>query len=84
MPLDAPAHGVAVTLIDLGLARMDAAGGGARWTVPEPETFEGAGEYQFDVYRMMRAHVGGDWARFCPLTNVMVRARVPPCTRCGG
>jgi serine/threonine-protein kinase haspin len=73
--MDAPAHGVGVTLIDLGLARMDAGGGtrDARWTAPEPETFDGTGEYQYDVYRMMRAHVGDDWAQFRPLTNVMVR-----------
>lgn len=30
------------------------------------------GDYQFEVYRMMRAHNGGEWSAFCPLTNVMV------------
>ena len=34
------------------------------------------GDYQFDVYRMMRAHIGKSakkWAVYRPLTNVMVR-----------
>ena len=71
--MDAPAHGVLVTIIDLGLARMDADARGAHWTPLDPEIFEGEGDYQFDVYRMMRAHVGEHWVEFRPLTNVMVR-----------
>lgn len=31
------------------------------------------GDYQFDVYRMMRKHVGKSWETYRPLTNVMVR-----------
>lgn len=31
------------------------------------------GDYQFDIYRIMRAHNGGRWENFDPLTNVMVR-----------
>ena len=56
-PMDAPAHGVLVTIIDLGLARMDAHDGtaaGVHWTPFDEEVFEGEGDYQFDVYRMMR------------------------------
>jgi hypothetical protein len=30
------------------------------------------GDYQFDIYRLMRKHNGGRWADFRPLTNVMV------------
>ena len=30
------------------------------------------GDYQFDIYRMMRKHNGDDWAKFSPLSNVMV------------
>lgn len=30
------------------------------------------GDYQFDVYRIMRDHNGGAWEDFNPLTNVMV------------
>ena len=30
-------------------------------------------DYQFDVYRMIRAHNQNDWEEFNPLTNVIVR-----------
>jgi Haspin like kinase domain len=30
------------------------------------------GDYQFDIYRLMRKHNGGRWADFRPLSNVMV------------
>lgn len=35
-----------------------------------------SGDYQFDVYRMMRKHVGKSWETYRPLTNVMVRPLV--------
>jgi len=31
------------------------------------------GDYQFDVYRLMREHTNSDWKGYHPLTNVMVR-----------
>ncbi|OSD04637.1 hypothetical protein PYCCODRAFT_1386882 [Trametes coccinea BRFM310] len=67
-------HGVLVTIIDLGLARMDAHDGNGHhihWTPFDEETFEGEGDYQFDIYRMMRTHNGDSWEDFKPLTNVM-------------
>jgi hypothetical protein len=91
--MDHPAHGVQATVIDLGLARMNACGDGGlteiRWTPFDEEIFEGEGQrvafdalgrflicilgdYQFDIYRLMRKHNGGRWADFRPLTNVMV------------
>ncbi|KAI0677342.1 hypothetical protein C8Q78DRAFT_1159668 [Trametes maxima] len=72
--MDDSAHGVLVTIIDLGLARMDAHDAGGHhvhFTPPDEEVFEGRGEYQFDVYRMMRIHNGNAWDDFRPLTNVM-------------
>jgi hypothetical protein len=38
-----PASGVKVTIIDLGLARMDGYDGEQRWTEFDPEIFEGEG-----------------------------------------
>lgn len=87
--MDAAIHAVAVTIIDLGLARMDASRSMTHWTPFEPEVFEGEGkpwlssrvlrfnqdhqgDYQFDVYRMMREHNGDSWVEYRPLTNVMV------------
>lgn len=33
-----------------------------------------SGDYQFDVYRMMRqAHSDDNWEKYRPITNVMVR-----------
>lgn len=32
-----------------------------------------SGDYQFDIYRMMRQHNGDVWDKFRPFTNVMVR-----------
>jgi serine/threonine-protein kinase haspin len=89
---DPRSGGVTVTIIDLGLARMDDAGDDTkqRWTELDPEIFEGEGvplsflltkwlfvkvelgDYQYDVYRMMRAHNEGEWGTYHPLTNVMV------------
>ncbi|QRV88153.1 Serine/threonine-protein kinase [Ceratobasidium sp. AG-Ba] len=65
---------VKVTLIDLGLSRMNTHTSTPWYTEPEPEVFEGEGDYQFDVYRMMKAHCsdrGHGWAEYRPLTNVM-------------
>ncbi|KAG6910954.1 hypothetical protein DXG01_006008 [Tephrocybe rancida] len=80
--MDDPMHGVRATLIDLGLSRMDAGDGDGgemiHWTPFEEEVFMGEGDYQFDVYRMMKVHNGGAWEEFRPLTNVLVRL-----IRCG-
>ncbi|CAA7260064.1 unnamed protein product [Cyclocybe aegerita] len=73
--MDDLSHGVQTTIIDLGLSRMDAGDGsdGARvhWTPFDEEVFMGEGDYQFDVYRMMRGLTGGDWESFHPVTNVL-------------
>ncbi|KAJ3505662.1 hypothetical protein NLJ89_g7304 [Agrocybe chaxingu] len=73
--MDDLSHGVQATIIDLGLSRMDAGDGsdGARvhWTPFDEEVFMGEGDYQFDVYRMMRGLTGGDWESFHPVTNVL-------------
>ncbi|KAG9120202.1 hypothetical protein FRC07_004388 [Ceratobasidium sp. 392] len=66
-----PVH---VTLIDLGLSRMDTHTQTPWYTELEPEIFEGKGDYQFDMYRMMKAHFMGrreGWEEYRPLTNVM-------------
>lgn len=38
------------------------------------------GDYQFDVYRMMRAHNGDSWQEYRPFTNVMVSPTLSPPT----
>ncbi|KAI0747296.1 hypothetical protein BC629DRAFT_1298885 [Irpex lacteus] len=71
-PMDHDVHGVKATVIDLGLSRMETGeADGLHFTVPDEEVFEGEGDYQFDVYRMMKNHNGGSWRAYRPLTNVM-------------
>ncbi|THH28794.1 hypothetical protein EUX98_g5388 [Antrodiella citrinella] len=72
--MDDISHGVKTTIIDLGLSRMNAEDGAEShtiWTPFEPEIFEGEGDYQFDVYRMMKVCNGGRWESYHSLTNVM-------------
>ena len=70
--MDDYSSGVIATIIDLGLSRMDASPTEVHWTPFEPEVFEGEGDHQFDIYRMMRNHNGDSWKEYRPLTNVMV------------
>lgn len=72
-PMDSDVYGIQATIIDLGLSRMNSGAGSdaVHWTAFDAETFEGEGDYQFDVYRMMKAHIEGSWKEFRPLTNVM-------------
>ncbi|KZO98100.1 hypothetical protein CALVIDRAFT_562490 [Calocera viscosa TUFC12733] len=71
--LDDPGHGVAVTVIDFGYSRMDAPNpeDPPLYTPFEPEVFEGQGDYQYDIYRMMRNHNGDKWDDYRPVTNLM-------------
>lgn len=77
VPSDDALFAVQATVIDLGLARIDDGSGsdsdGVRWTLFDDETFDGEGDYQYDVYRMMREHNGNEWKHYKPLSNVMVR-----------
>ncbi|KAF9481833.1 hypothetical protein BDN70DRAFT_875782 [Pholiota conissans] len=72
--MDDLSHGVQATLIDLGLSRMDAGDGSdgdkVHWTPFDDEVFMGKGDYQFDIYRMMRDLTGGNWQEFYSTTNV--------------
>ena len=74
--MDDSSHGVIATVIELGLSRMecniDKPGSGEYWTPFDEEIFGGSGDYQYDVYRMMRQHNGNNWESYNPLTNVMV------------
>ncbi|KAJ2922091.1 hypothetical protein H1R20_g15006, partial [Candolleomyces eurysporus] len=73
--MDDLAHGVQVTVIDLGLSRMDAGDGSdgerVHWTPFDAEVFMGEGDYQYDIYRMMRDLTGEEWEGYHPMTNVM-------------
>ncbi|KAJ4479254.1 other/Haspin protein kinase [Lentinula aciculospora] len=73
--MDDSSLGINVTLIDLGLARMDAGDGQGgeiiHWTPFDEEVFMGEGDYQFDIYRMMKKQNQDNWDTFTPSTNVL-------------
>ncbi|KIY49453.1 hypothetical protein FISHEDRAFT_41926 [Fistulina hepatica ATCC 64428] len=75
LTMDDRVHGVFVTLIDLGFARMDAGDGSGgehiHWTPFDEEIFMGEGDYQFDIYRYMKLANGDSWEDFKPVTNVL-------------
>ncbi|KAH8318197.1 hypothetical protein KR067_012721, partial [Drosophila pandora] len=64
--------GVIVTIIDYTLSRV---------TIDEcchfndlstdAELFTATGDYQYDIYRMMRKELGNNWSSFAPKTNVL-------------
>lgn len=37
----------------------------------DPELFKTTGDYQYDIYRLMRTHTENYWEVFEPLTNVL-------------
>ncbi|KAG2077211.1 hypothetical protein BDR04DRAFT_1088144 [Suillus decipiens] len=72
--MDDVRFGVKATVIDLGLSRMETTytqGSKTYWTPFDEEIFEGEGDYQFDVYRMMKEYNGNSWEGYQPFTNVM-------------
>lgn len=64
--------GVFVSVIDYTLSRMHK-GGAVMFTdvSSEDDLFNGSGDYQFDIYRLMREHNQNDWKSFRPYTNVL-------------
>lgn len=67
-----PSHGVRVSLIDFTLSRLKKDGVTVFCNMAEDETlFTGRGDYQFDVYRLMKKANKNDWEPFEPHTNVL-------------
>lgn len=65
-------HGIKATIIDYTLSRLiykdqclfqDLAA--------DPELFEASGDYQYDIYRLMRSATKNYWEVFEPYTNVL-------------
>ncbi|XP_014209661.2 uncharacterized protein LOC106640222, partial [Copidosoma floridanum] len=67
-----PTKGVKVSVIDFTLSRMSYKGCKIFNDLAlDPTLFAAQGEYQFDIYRMMRDSVNNDWQQFKPHTNVL-------------
>lgn len=65
-------HGIKATIIDYTLSRLvykncclfqDLAA--------DPELFDATGDYQYDIYRLMRTQTNNYWEIFEPFTNVL-------------
>ncbi|KAF8341263.1 uncharacterized protein EI90DRAFT_3150429 [Cantharellus anzutake] len=77
LPFNDPSfQGLKATIIDFGLSRMsiaqmDKVSHTSHYVEFDDVIFKGKGDYQFEVYRMMKRHNSNDWEKYSPLTNVM-------------
>ncbi|RIA96099.1 hypothetical protein C1645_815785 [Glomus cerebriforme] len=62
--------GVRACIIDYTLSRMERGGEIIYVNILDEGYFTGKGDYQFDIYRMMREESKGDWKSFWPKNNV--------------
>ncbi|KYN28951.1 Putative serine/threonine-protein kinase haspin like protein [Trachymyrmex cornetzi] len=67
-----PSKGVKVSIIDFTLSRMLYQGCCIYNDLAlDPALFTAHGEYQFEIYRLMRDTIQNDWRKFEPYTNVL-------------
>ncbi|XP_061423273.1 serine/threonine-protein kinase haspin isoform X2 [Lethenteron reissneri] len=67
-----PTHGVQAKIIDYTLSRMEHEGIKKFSDMASDEMlFQGQGDYQYDIYRMMRNENNNNWAAYSPHTNVL-------------
>nr|XP_037875173.1 uncharacterized protein LOC101745149 isoform X2 [Bombyx mori] len=73
-----PRCGVAATIIDYSLSRVSLpASAPARCAAlyndlaDDDGLFDAVGDYQFEVYRLMKSKLGNDWKNFEPYTNIL-------------
>ena len=73
-----PRCGVAATIIDYSLSRIALPLGAASDCAAlyndlanDDGLFDALGDYQFEVYRLMRDKLGNDWKNFEPYTNIL-------------
>lgn len=71
--VDVPTHGVRATIIDYTLSRICCGAGNVVFNdlAMDNDLFESGGDYQFDVYRLMRSHLANNWSLYDPFTNVL-------------
>ncbi|KAL6260889.1 hypothetical protein P5V15_008416 [Pogonomyrmex californicus] len=67
-----PSHGVKMSIIDFTLSRMLYQGCCIYNDLAlDPALFTAHGEYQFEIYRLMRDKIQNNWQKFEPYTNVL-------------
>ncbi|KAH8378336.1 hypothetical protein KR093_010748, partial [Drosophila rubida] len=64
--------GIRITIIDYTLSRVTV-GDCCHYNdlSTDEELFTASGDYQYDIYRMMRDELNNDWSAYAPKTNVM-------------
>lgn len=67
-----PTFGVTAKIIDYTLSRLEQNGELFYLNLEDEGFFAGEGDYQFDIYRMMREETNEDWKGFHPKTNIYV------------
>ncbi|KAF0432447.1 Serine/threonine-protein kinase haspin [Gigaspora margarita] len=65
-----PTCGIRAFIIDYTLSRMQRGDEIIHVDMLDEGYFTAQGDYQFDIYRMMREETKGNWKSFCPKTNV--------------
>lgn len=67
-----PSNGVKATIIDYTLSRILYKNCCLYQNLSaDPEIFEAIGDYQYDIYRLMKLHTNGKWELFEPFTNLL-------------
>ncbi|XP_071947659.1 serine/threonine-protein kinase haspin-like isoform X2 [Antedon mediterranea] len=67
-----PGHRLHVSIIDFTLSRLHKDECTLFFDLSTDESiFEGEGDYQFDIYRLMRDHNNNKWDQFNPYSNVL-------------
>ncbi|CAJ0844696.1 7448_t:CDS:2, partial [Entrophospora sp. SA101] len=71
-PLDIniPTYGISVWVIDYTLSRIEHDNEIVYVNLSDESYFTSEGDYQYDIYRMMRKETNGDWKSFNSKTNV--------------
>uniref|UniRef100_A0A1I8AWR5 non-specific serine/threonine protein kinase n=1 Tax=Steinernema glaseri TaxID=37863 RepID=A0A1I8AWR5_9BILA len=65
-------HGVRAIVIDFTISRIRKDRAEMFYDLEsDPALFNGTGDYQFQVYRLMRQHNQMDWRKFSPYTNLL-------------
>nr|AGC92718.1 haspin-like protein [Heliconius erato] len=65
-------RGVAATIIDYSLSRVSLRDAALYNDLADDDTlFDAVGDYQFEVYRLMRERLGNNWKNFEPYTNIL-------------
>uniref|UniRef100_UPI003AACD941 serine/threonine-protein kinase haspin n=1 Tax=Centroberyx gerrardi TaxID=166262 RepID=UPI003AACD941 len=65
-------RGVLVRIIDYSLSRLEIDGLTVSCDISaDEELFMGQGDYQFDIYRLMRQENGNNWSNYQPHSNVL-------------